>query len=185
MKDIINKAKQLALEEITKYDIPLFLFNSSNEHGQEIAIKLNADKDIVLLGTILMDIKLGEAAKNNKLKEHVQMGVEFTKKFLEQFEIPEDIKLKIINCVEAHHGTKAYICKEAEICANADCYKFLLLKNVIGYIADKVKKGMQLNEAIQFAKDKMEEKHKILSLDICKKELEEHYQNLKKVFEGI
>lgn len=184
MKQIIEKAKELALDEIKKYNVPLFLFDSSNENGQRIAIKLNADKDIVMIGTILMDIKLGEAAKNNKLKEHVQIGVEFTKKFLEQFKLPEDVKLKIINCVEAHHGTKAYICKEAEICANADCYKFLLPKNVIGYIADKVNKNMQLDEAIEFAKNKMEEKHKILSLAICKKELEGNYKNLKKVLEG-
>ena len=184
MKEIIEKAKQWALEEIEKNGAPSLLnFNTSNQKGQELAEKLGADKDIVLLGTMLMDISLGECWKENKIPEHVPRGVSAVEKFLAQFKISEDVKAKIINCVEAHHGGK-YKCKEAEICANADCYRFISPNNVFGFITDLVKKeGWSLTKTIKFAYSKLEEKHKILSIDICKKELEEDYQAFKELFE--
>ncbi|MBT3303948.1 hypothetical protein HN592_01015 [Candidatus Woesearchaeota archaeon] len=182
MKDIIENAKKWALEEIEKYGSPsLLLFKTSNEKGQELAEKSGVDKDIVLIGTILMDIKLGQAVKEGKTQEHLGMSVEAVKKWLKDITLEEDKKKKIINCVEAHHGQE-YECKEAEICANADCYKFLIPKNVIATICNLTKKRMNFEEATTLIKNKIEEKYKVLSLDICKQELEENYQLLKKLF---
>ncbi len=83
--------------------------------------------------------------------------IDATKIFLEKYPLTKEEQKKIINCVEAHHKGVKFNCVEAEICANADCYRFL--------------------------HPKMNEKHKILSLDICKKELEPYYQEFKKLFE--
>ena len=46
MNHIIEKARKHALSEIEKYGLPpLFLFNSAFEVGQELAEKLDVDKE--------------------------------------------------------------------------------------------------------------------------------------------
>ena len=72
-----------------------------------------------------MDIKLGEAKKEGCLKEHSKISADATKNFLQQFDINDELKNKIVNCVEAHHATIPFTSKESELCANADCYRFI------------------------------------------------------------
>ncbi len=184
---IIGKVRQFALAEIEKHGLPSQLnWETSNTKGQEIAEKLNVDKDVVLLGTMLMDLKLGEAVRGaKKTKEHVAMSANTAQEILAEFNLPVEKKKKIINCIEAHHKDVPFVCKEAEICANADCYRFILPRNVFEFIADLRKEGMTIEKAINFAYFKLEEKHNILSLDICKEELEQHYKTFKKIFESI
>lgn len=183
MKEIIVKARELALDEIDKTSFPSLLnFNTSYDKGQELARKLKANKEIIALGTILMDIKLGECLKENKLNEHIDRSVETTKKFLEQFSLDDEIKKKVINCVAGHHRTIEWTCLEAEICANSDCYRFLLTKNWLIHLNHLNKNG-NLEEALTKAEEKLEEKWKILSLNKCKKELQPHYKLIKKLIE--
>ncbi|MBU0980969.1 MAG: hypothetical protein KJ709_09285 [Nanoarchaeota archaeon] len=185
MKKIIEKAREWALEEIKTNGVPpQGLFELSNEKGQELASKLKCDKDIVLLGTILMDIKLGECFKKGKIMEHVARSVAAADEFLKGFNLSDEAKKRILNCVEAHHGTKEYICKEAEICANADCYRFLHPKGIFIYFNILGKRLKDLSEIMEQVESKMDEKHNILSLDICKQELEGYYQQFKKMFES-
>lgn len=179
MKQIIEKAKELADKEVDKAIRPLFSF--ADEIGQKLGEKLNADKNIVLLGTLLMDIKLNQAKKEGRPQEHTTMGLEATKEFLTQFNLDEEIKNKIYNCVEAHHGKVPFNCIEAEICCNADCYKFIHPKGVFLFFRTMKDWGMDFIEAVKFAQDKMEEKYKLISLDICKEELEQDYQMFKKL----
>jgi hypothetical protein len=182
IQEIIKKAEEFALSEIEKYGTPAkFLFHISNEKGVELARKLNANSDIVQIGTRLMDIKLGEALSKGKLKEHIEMGVEASKNFLSQFELPEEILDKIINCVEGHHGTVDWKCKEAEICANADCYRFLLTKYWVQYISFISSREGTFDDHLAQAEAKADEKWKILSIDMCKKELEPHYKLIKEI----
>jgi len=178
--NIINQARKFAQKEIEKYGMPgPIAFEISENKAKELAEKLRADKSITLVGTYLMDIKLGQAFKEGRGKEHVKMSVEATKEFLEKFEIDEKTKEKIINCVEAHHGDLPYICKEAEICANADCYRFLHPKGFLVLFSGLGKEGLEFEEILNLAELKLDEKYKILSLDICKKELKEYYYQLK------
>lgn len=180
MKEIIEKARELAIKEIETNGSPIFeLFEHSNEMGQELAEKLNINKDIVMLGTLLMDIKLGKCLKTGE--DHLEIGKEATIDFLEQFDLSQEIKNKIINCVEAHHGTIPFTCKEAEICANADSYRFLHPRSVFRFLMKLGEKGMVFEEAINFVEKKADEKHKILTLDICKEELEPHYRAIKQL----
>jgi len=180
MKEIIEKAKEWALKENKDYGTPLLEhLYLSNKKGQELAEKLNANKDIVLIGTWLMDIKLGECLKEGKPSEHITKSAEATKEFLKQFDINQKIKDAIVNCVEGHHGTVSFICKEAEICANADCYRFLHPRGLFAYFTLLGSRNGNLNKTIEFAENKVEEKHSILSLDICKEELEPYYKMFK------
>jgi hypothetical protein len=181
MKEVIEKAKELVKEE-TGHAVRQ-LFHLANEAGQKLAEKLNADKDIVMLGTLLMDVKLKQAMAEDRIQDHVKMSIETAKKFLSQFDLDEETVKKIINCVEAHHGDKPYICKEAEICANADCYKFLPVSNWLRYITILSKRDKPFEKCLDEAEKKLEEKWKVLSLDICKEELEPHYNLVKQILE--
>src|SRR5271157_5457799 len=104
MNGIIEKAEKAALKEIENYGWPsLISFEIANEKGLDLAKKLNADTFIVQLGTRLMDLKLGQAINEKRPKEHVKMSSEAASEFLSKYDIDEKTKIKILNCVEAHH----------------------------------------------------------------------------------
>ena len=182
MKEMVKKAEEFALSEIEKYGLPpKFLFVSASENALRLAKKLNVDENIVGISIWLIDVKLPQALKEGKQPEHVKMSSEATKNFLEQFNLDENTKNKIINCVEGHHKGVEWVCKEAEIVANADCYKFLLLKNWLKFLSNLLKREMSFEEALKYAEAKADEKWSILSLDICKKELEPDYKLIKEI----
>ena len=181
-EEIINKAEELALSEIEKNGSPkIEHFKLSIKKGQELAEKLGAEKDIVMLGTIFMDLKLGECLKENKLAEHVERSSSASKEFLEQFDLSEEVKNKIINCVEEHHGVEKFSCKESEICANADCYRFIHPRGVLAYLTLLGKRYDDFEDCLTQLTKKMEEKYSVLSIDICKQELESDYKNIKEL----
>lgn len=152
------------------------------EKGKSLAKYYKADEDIVLIGVYLMDYKLKEAGKIGKKQEHVNMAVQFTEEFLTNYNITEVEKEKIINCIEAHHGKIPFKCIEAEICANADCYRFLSSAGVFAYVCFLSNKLDNLEAILSKVMEKMNEKHRMLSLDKAKEELEESYQMFLKLF---
>lgn len=179
-EEIIKKARELAYLESGKSVRPLF--ELANKNGQKLAEKLGADKDIVMLGTLLMDLKLKQAMKDGKINEHVKMSLDATKQFLQGFELDKEIRNKIYNSVEAHHGNIPFESLEAEICANADCYKFLHPEGVLRYIGIlSGERGEDFEDVLNQVEYKMDEKWNILSLDICKKELEPYYRQFKEL----
>ncbi len=180
MQVIINKAKALAIEEINKFSVPkMEHFVLANEKGQKLAEILKVDKDIVLLGTILMDLKIGQCIKENRLPEHVKESSLAAQEFLKQFDLDQEVLKKIISCIESHHGVDNYYCLEAEICANADCYRFLSPEGFFHGLLIFGNRYPNFNDALDQLDKKVEEKYKVLSLDICKQELEEYYHQFK------
>lgn len=179
LKEVIKKAKEYS--EIETGDLIKPLFIIANDAGQVLAEKLNANKDIVMLGTLFMDLKRNQAVKENRLQDHTKMSLDAGMEFLAQFNIDKEIMDKIPNCIEAHHGDIPYKCIEAEIVANADCYKFLHPKGFIQFIGILSKRTDDFAKNLNDIDSKLDEKWKILSLDICKKELEEYYHMFKKI----
>lgn len=184
-KRIIKLVDRIALSEIKRYGAPSFVFyNLTNKAGQKIAKKLNADQNIVAIGTRLMDIKLGQAFKEDRLKDHIKMSSDKTIEILNNFKISEKLSKIIVNCVEAHHGTVKYNSLESEICANADCYKFLTPLGFVDYLTSLGKRDMTLKEIVDWCDSKVEEKWNTLSLKVIKKELEQNYLNFKNILKS-
>lgn len=182
MEEIIKKAREWIEKEIDENGSPLLsLVEFSYQEGVKLAEILKADVDIVKVGMLLGDIKLGEAINEGKIKEHTRIGAEAVEKFLNDFDLEKAVKGKIINCVEAHHGTVSYDSPEAEICANADCYRFIHPKGVFMYLEHLGHKEENITKNLEQLEYKLDEKYKILSLDICKKELEPYYCEFKKL----
>lgn len=183
MIELIRQADKLSAIETAKHGLPTAVeYDYINNVGLELANRLKADKNVVQLGTRLMDLKIGQALKEKKTNEHIELSLEETKRFLKNFNLKDDFVNKVLNCIEAHHATKPFICIEAEICANADCYRFLAINSCLRKFYDFCK-IMSYTDALNFIKAKIEEKHKVLSLEICRKELEPQYQILKTLFE--
>ena len=183
--DIVQETKKFAEEEMEKYGMPSQIhFEISEKKARELSEKLGVDKAITSVGVYLMDVKLGQAVSEGKLSEHVKMSVEAANKFLEKFDIDKKTKEKIVNCVEAHHGQVPFICKEAEICANTDCYRFIHPKGVFAFLLMLGKRNLKFDQALNYVEAKLDEKYKILSLNICKKELEGYYRQFKELIKS-
>lgn len=177
--DIIKEAKEYA---VLKKSPPLILLEIPEKKVVELSEKFSQiDKLIVHVGVLLMDIMIADALKMGKIEEHVKMSMDATKEFLKNYDIPEEDKNKIIHCVEAHHRNVPFESMEAEICANADCYKFIHPRGFFYYLTLLGgERGLGFSQCLDQAEKKIDEKYKILSLPVCKSELEDYYNNLKK-----
>ncbi len=173
-QDLIKFAYAWAQKEVDTYGTrpPFFL---PFEKGQVLAKQLNANADVVSLGALLMDIKLLEALHLKKAPEHIKMGVAASRDFLRSYGAEPKLIDAVIHCIEAHHGTIPYQSIEAEICANADCYKFLTTKNWLNFFA------ATNDEEPGYAEQKFNEKVGVLSLQLCKEELAPHISAIKKI----
>lgn len=181
-KELADKINEVALEEIATYGLPTQRhYELSLEKGIELAKRLKADVDLVRAGIALMDIKLGQAAKEGHQPEHVKYCVEYSEKILKDLKIEEPYFSTLINCVAAHHGAIPFDSLEAEIVANADCYRFIHPRGVMSFHATVVKRGNEHDAALKAVEAKLDEKYGILSLDAAKEDLLEYYKMFKDI----
>jgi DNA mismatch repair ATPase MutL len=179
LKRMAQDAEIYARKEIEKYGLPsMFHFDLSLQKGLWLAEKMNANTDLVKAGISFMDLKLGEAFKNGVQKEHVKMSSEATQEFLSHYDLDEKEKEILINSVEAHHGSINYNSIEAEICANADCYRFVHPKGVFYYFTTLSKRYSDFESIINQIETKLNEKINIASIPIVKEELSSYYNTL-------
>lgn len=178
-QDLIQKARAYALAEIEQYGLPnRILFDISEKQALLLGEKLWGDVSIILLWIYLMDIKLGQAFAEKRLSEHIQMWADAAMIFLQQEWVDQTTIDKVVHCILAHHGTISYESLEAEICANADCYRFISPAGFFANLHSLGQRGLSFQDSLDQAEKKMEEKYAILSLEICKNECENHYQKL-------
>ncbi|MFA5031151.1 MAG: hypothetical protein WC495_06220 [Patescibacteria group bacterium] len=175
IETIARLAKQQA---ITTGTPSVFHVGYINEVAQRLAEELHARKDIVALGTNLMDYMIGVALLQNRVKEHVQMGVDEAQKILRDFsEMTAEEKDEVLWCVREHHGVNKFHSLESEICCNADCYKFVSVKGFFGGLNAGTSRSYE--EALDVYKKKVEEKWNALSLAHYKEKLEPQYKAIK------
>ena len=113
---------------------------------------------------------------------HVLMASEFSSKFLKDYDITEEEFNKIINCIEAHHGKIPFKCIEAEIVANADCYRFIHPLGAFSYLGILANRSNDTIQNIKQLEFKQKEKYNILSLEKAKEELYSYYDHFSKLF---
>ncbi len=186
LKSVIEKATVWSTAESVRYKTPpLEGTKLAMTVGKRLAKKYKANEDVVTLGILLMDIKLGECLKEGKIGEHIQRSADAARVFLQENHVDEKTIQQIVFCVKEHHGTKKYSCKESEIVANADCYKFAHPRGVFVAFDLFMERHHEIDKAITHVEAKLDEKFKILSLPECKKELTPHYNYFKKAIAEI
>lgn len=152
------------------------------EHAVRLAKKYNANETVIRIAMNFMDSKLPEASKEGVPKEHIGRSLAVTKEYLDKVtDLSDEDRANIINCVTEHHGTDKYSSMEAEICANADCYKFLSPRGIMAYASIIARRHNNLDFEWDKLEAKMDEKYKILSMDEVREELESTYWMFKDV----
>jgi len=184
MNNLVKQSQVIAYEEQEKTGMPLRQhIDLSTSVGKRLAEKLNADVNIVETGTLLMDCLIGKAINEKRLQDHVDMSLDRTNEMLIENDVSEEIKENIRHCVSEHHGVSKYHSLESEICANADCYRFISVEGFISAI--RYLRDMPFNDLITLLDNKVEEKWGVLSLDICKEELEPQYKTIRSIIDNL
>ncbi len=147
-----------------------------------LARKYNANETIVKIAMNLMDSKLPEASKEGVVKEHIPRALEVAKYYLDQVtDASDEDKENILACIKEHHGAPKYSSIESEICANADCYKFLSAKGILAYASILARRLNNLEKEWDKLEAKMDEKYSIVSMAEIKSELEPTYITFKEI----
>lgn len=181
--DLVERARSWAVSEIQQYGVPaLEHLEISNAAGKKLAKIYNADENLVLIGTLLMDIKLGWCVKNQEVSKHVEISHSHVSEFLSHFDLPSFQKEIILNSVISHHDISLCTSKESEIVANADCYRFLTPRGFLTAFNIFSKRFNTMEEALDAIQAKANEKLKILSLPEAKEELEPYYLSFNTLF---
>ena len=186
MSDINQKllkiSEKLLNQEIKKTGLPpIENHKVCLLYGERLSKAYKVNKDFISACLNFMDVKIGEAYLKKKLPKHMEMSLEATLKAIKSLKLNPKMINKISDCVLSHHGVKKYPSIEAEICANADCFKFLHPRGVFAFLVSLGKRGIALNEALNYAEQKMNEKIAIISLPEVKKEAKDYYQALMKL----
>ena len=185
MKQLFEKIDKLAWDEINKYGGPIpNHYAISLSAGERIARQLGVDEFAVKTGIALMDIKLGECNANKIQPQHTQKSYEYSEKILKELGVDAAKTKLLLNCVAAHHGKVPFESLEAEICANADCYRFLTAEGIYDFIMKTAERKMDHNSSIDAVIAKMDEKFNILSIQMCKDELSDGYHKIRAILES-
>lgn len=182
INNLIRDADMFAREQMKLFNPDIeILYDLAMAEGIKLAEHYGANIDIVKIGCSFMDCKLPKSQKDGVPSKHIEMSAVKAKEMLEKYNIDDKDKINIVNCVEAHHGTKEYLTIEAEICANADCYKFVHPKGVFAYASLLGRRFNDLDKELEQLEYKLDEKYSIISLDKSKEELEQYYKQFKQM----
>lgn len=182
IEELIVKTDKFNREEIQKYNPDMeFLHDICLKAGIRLAKEYGADENIVKIALSMMDSKLPEASHLGKPKEHISMSSDVTKELLKDIDfLSEYDKKNIIKCVEEHHGVEKYFSIESEVCANANCYKFVHPKGILFYSSMLGRRFHDFNKELDQLEFKLNEKHNTISLSLVKDELESYYEFFQK-----
>lgn len=185
MDKLLQRLREFAYSEVERTEMPIKMHvDLATAKGVELAKQLNANAKIVEAGTLMMDCVLGDAIKEGRVKDHVEMCYQKTKEIFSEFEdISDKNKENIFQCVKQHHGSDKFHSLESEICCNADCYRFVSTKGFI--ISVRFLRDMSFDEMVELVSNKVGEKWSALTLDVCKKELQPQYQTILEVLSKL
>ncbi len=184
MQNFLKQVRKLAYDEVEKTGMPLKLHvDLACGVGKKLAKDLGADTDIVEAGTLLMDCLIGQAIKEGRLSDHIQMSLDKANELLEQSSLSEKDKENVRHCISEHHGVEKFYSLESEICCNADCYRFVSIKGfsyAMRYLRD-----IPFEDLIKLLRNKVDEKWDVLSLESCKTELKSQHEVLNNLLRGL
>ena len=183
--DIIELIKEEVLKRVEK-DILIKGYNSWEEHikyvvknAKELAIKYNADQEIVELGALLHDIAV--VSNIGPQQEHHINGSIIAEELLNKYNYPKDRIERVKQCVLNHSASKELQRNtiEEEIIADADAMAHFDKIPGLFFVAYK-RRNLDIKDASNWVKTKLENDYNKLS-DRAKLELKSRYENIIKV----
>ncbi len=180
MKEFLIAARELAYSQSVP---PKAQIDLATEKGKKLALEIGANIDIVEAGTLLMDCAITQAIAENRLPEHVQMGLEKANELMEKFPLQKEDKENIRHCILEHHGSNNFYSIESEVCCNADCYRFTSVQGFMNAV--RYTREMDFVDLVKMLNFKVEEKWNAISLNVVKIELTPQHELIKKILENL
>ncbi len=180
MEEFLINARKLAYNETVP---PKAQIDLATEKGKKLARELGANIDIVEAGTLLMDCAIGQALKEDRLAEHVEMGLQKANSLLDKSSLTQEEKENIRHCILEHHGVSKFYSLESEICCNADCYRFASVKGFMNAV--RYTREMPFEDLVKLLNNKVEEKWNAISLSIVKQDLVSQHGVIIKMLENL
>ncbi len=172
MNEFLNIVRNFAYAESERTGMPLKQhIDLSCMKAKELARQLGGNEDVVEAGALAMDCVIGTAIQQGKVSDHIQMCLEKSTELLAESNLSDEVKENIRHCVLEHHGSNKFYSIESEICCNADCYRFASIPGF--FFTVRFLRDMPLEDFIKLLRTKFNEKRAALTMDICKKELED------------
>ena len=182
-EQVMQKIRQVGLDEVKKGNAPPEIYTSlAIEKGIQLAKEMNADVQVVESALWLGDSQLGLCMKQNRAQEHVKVSAEFARIAMKDAGASQEFVEKAVQAMIEHHSNQ-HKSLEGEIVANADGYKFLQPLGLLSLVMKDAKKRPDI-ETLKYALSKLEEKWNVLTIQQCKKEMQENYSALRFVLES-
>ena len=156
-KAIIREAEKFMRDNIPKSrltkegfdDMYLRHILGTRKYALHLADKYNSDKFIIEVAALLHDV--GADAK----KEHAYKSAKISRKFLSKFDMPDEIKNRIILCIERHSMGSVAETIEEQIIQDAD--GIIFIEDTFKFFFEEGRRGFPLEEARKFAIHKTKE----------------------------
>ncbi len=185
MSQVVENIKDELIKRCNEYN-EKYGYDFWNDHikfvvknAVELAIKYEADIEIVELGALLHDIAM--PSEFGPREEHNIYGSKIADELLTKLNYPEDRKERVKECVLRHRGSKdlprntveEQCVADADVIAHFDCIPSLFR------LAYK-EMNLSVNDGKEYIKEKLERDYNKLS-DRTKEELKDRYENIIKV----
>lgn len=180
--DIVELSKELMYRQTQINKAPAWrLTELAILKGKELANKYKEDEKLVLTSlylahTVFSPIWAGEIQQN-----HPRLSADFSKKYLDEWNVSKKEQSIILNSIEAHHNQIETKTKIAEIVKNAECFKFVTVEGSLIWLHELGLRQIQYEEAREKVIKKMEQKRKLLTLEDCIKEAEINCKEINKI----
>lgn len=182
--DIVELSRDLMYQQTQINKAPAWrLTELAISKGKELAKKYQVDEKLVLTSlylahTIFSPIWAGEVQQN-----HTSLSAEFSKKYLDEWEVSEEEQKIILNSIRAHHNDVKTETKIAEIVKNAECFKFVTVEGALIYLHEWGMRQVSYDEAREKVLRKMDQKRKLLTLQECIEEAGKNCEEIGKLFD--
>ena len=183
--DIIQLSRDLMQKQTQINKAPAWrLTQLAIAKGRELAEKYHEDERLILTSLYLAHTVFSPIWGGEIQQKHPFLSAEFSKKYLEEWKVPEVEQKIILNSIQAHHGAVETESQIAEIVKNAECFKFVTMEGALIYLHEWGKRQVDYEEARDKVLQKMEQKKKLLTLEECIQEADKNCQQIRKIFQG-
>lgn len=184
MRDIVKLSRELMYNQTQINKAPAWrLTELAISKGTELAKKYNKDERLILVSLYLAHTIFSPIWAGEIQKEHPKLSADFSKKYLNEWEVPKAEQSIILNSIEAHHNNVETETEIAEIVKNAECFKFVTIEGSLIWLHELGLRQIPYEEAKNKVIKKMEQKRKLLTIEECIEEAEKNCKQIIKLFE--
>lgn len=185
MEDIVKLSKELMYQQTQVNKAPAWrLTEIAIEKGRELAQKYKEDEKLILTSLYLAHTVFSPIWQGKIQRNHPQLSAEFSKQYLEKWNVTKEEQEIILNAIMAHHNAVETKTKIAEIVKNAECFKFVTIEGSLIWLHELGLRQVQYEEAKEKVIKKMEQKRDLLTLEDCIQEAQKNCQVIEKLFKG-